>query len=56
MQYIFLFQNDIMKGTKYLPEIQAVIKQAMFPAIMALIMTFERSPRREGAIAPKAPS
>ena len=32
------------------------MKQAIFPAIIALIMTFERSLRREGAIAPKAPS
>jgi hypothetical protein len=32
------------------------MKQAIFPATIALIMTFEMSPRREGAIAPKAPS
>ena len=38
-----------------LPDIQAVMKEAMLPAMTALMATLARSVCREGAIAPRAP-
>ena len=49
-------RDRCQSNTQYLPAMQAVVKQATLPAIMARKISPEMSERRSGAMPPRAPS
>jgi len=56
MKIVVFFYYRMVGGERNAPAMQAVMKQATFPAIIALSTTSEKSLRRDGAMAPRAPS